>query len=287
VLAEIGAKGQKENQKLFSARESQLRKTLLKLDEEEERLKNLVALREQGILLQSALWRLNQEEKNAKRALFFIPDEASAAGHEIILDPRKSILENMRYLFKQSERGLRGLNFVAERRKLLRGELTLLQRENSLGVPGDLPPAQSKAAAKEENFAPEWSKYSKLIQRFVSSDGFIILRGRSALGNQALLKAARAHDLWLHVQGGPSAHVVIRRESILQDIPEQTLLEAGVLSAVKSWKKNDHKAEIISALVKNVRPIKNGAPGSVLVDAIKQGFMVPVDHALADRLIPS
>ncbi|MDR1243440.1 MAG: NFACT RNA binding domain-containing protein [Deltaproteobacteria bacterium] len=284
VLAEIGAKDQKEHRRLFSAQESRLRKTLLKLDEEEERLKNLAALRNQGILLQSALWRLSPEEKNAKRAFLFIPGENSETTHEIILDPRKSILENMYYLFKQSERGLRGLNFVAERRKLLRTELALLQRESAFGIPGDVPLALGGAAPKGENSRPELSKNGKLIQSVVSSDGFTILRGRSALGNQALLKAARAHDLWLHVQGGPSAHVVIRRESLLQDIPERTLLEAGVLSAVKSWKKHDHKAEIITALVKDVRPVKGGAPGAVLVDAIKQGFMVTVDHALATRL---
>jgi predicted ribosome quality control (RQC) complex YloA/Tae2 family protein len=119
----------------------------------------------------------------------------------------------------------------------------------------------------------------------VSSDGFTILRGRSAQGNQVLLKLARAHDLWLHVHGGPGAHVVIRRESLAREIPERTMQEAGALAAVKSWKKNEQKAEIITALVKDVLPVKGGSPGAVLVGKIKQGFMVIVEHELEARLV--
>jgi predicted ribosome quality control (RQC) complex YloA/Tae2 family protein len=289
VLAALGAKERKEGQMIFASEEKRLQKTLLKLDQEEERLKQLVALREKGILLQSMLWRLSAEEKSEKRASISIPpsippEDAAKTSEtdttEIELDPRHSVSENLRNFFKQSERGLRGLNFVAERRKIISENLLQLQS-------GINPKALDKVqvSGKAKNSAKtEVAGITKLIQRFVSSDGFVILRGRSALGNQALLKLAWAHDLWMHVQGGPSAHVVIRRESLAQDIPERTLLEAGALSALKSWKKDDGKAEIITALVKDVRPVKGGAPGSVLVDKIKQGFMVTVDHELETRL---
>ena len=48
-------------------------------------------------------------------------------------------------------------------------------------------------------------------QLFVSDDGFALLRGRDAKGNIAARKLAAAHDIWLHTDGGPGSHVIIRR----------------------------------------------------------------------------
>ncbi|MDL2314302.1 hypothetical protein LJC36_04915, partial [Desulfovibrio sp. OttesenSCG-928-C14] len=59
---------------------------------------------------------------------------------------------------------------------------------------------------------------------------------------------------------------------------------AGILSGLKSWRKNDDKAEIISALVKDVRPLKGGAPGSVLVSRQQASFMVRLSREVEENL---
>jgi hypothetical protein len=275
VLAWLGADTQKERNSSLAAEERRRNKALSKLEQEEERLNDLIGLRQKGVLLQAVLWRLDGADKTARLAIA-AAESPDGRAHELDLDPTRSLTENMAHFFKQSERGKRGLAFVALRRRELQGEL---ERVRQGFVPAPRPDRQQPLAGhpgKRGADAKITDPY-KLMQRFTSSDGFIILRGKSALGNQALLKLAQPHDLWLHVQGGPSAHVIIRRDHLGQDIPERTLLEAGTLSAVKSWRKNDDRAEIVSALVKDVRQVKGGSPGAVLVDKIQRGFMVSLD----------
>ncbi|MDL2306913.1 NFACT RNA binding domain-containing protein [Desulfovibrio sp. OttesenSCG-928-C06] len=325
VLASLGADARKADQQATSSEKRRLTKALQKLEQEEERLRKLAALREDAKQIQGALWQYSPDARLASIKIEEPVDgQTNACSHEIMLDPLKTLRENMAWLFKQSDRGERGLAFLKKRRNDLEAELDLV--ENGLGgiVPGGLhtnfagrPTLGQKASKSDKSsrgksggqtsqkasygqagqpqvgsggkHADKTGKgkqqnLARLVQRFTSSDGFTILRGRSAEGNWALLKLVQPHDIWLHVEGGPSAHVVIRREHLGQDIPRRTMLEAGTLSAVKSWRKNDSKAEIICALVKDVRPVKGGHPGSVLVDKIMEGFVVSVEPELENSL---
>lgn len=284
VLAFLGLHLEKDQLREEGGGRRRLKRTLQKLEEEERRLRGLCALREQALGLQAVLWKYPPEEKLAE---IRIDATESPNGREerLELDPLLTLREKMARLFRQSERGARGLNILAERKRALEEELQNLQdglaapaaaRGKEPGGRGGAPaPAQGKNA-----------KEAAQVQRFVSSEGFLILRGKSAKGNHALLKLVQPHDLWLHVEGGPSAHVVIRRPNLGVEIPERTLLEAGILSGLKSWRKYDGKAEIISALVKDVRPVKGGAPGSVLVSKQQKSFTVSLDPELESKLRP-
>ncbi len=46
-------------------------------------------------------------------------------------------------------------------------------------------------------------------------------------GNQAVRKLAKPWDIWLHVESGPGAHVIIRRKHPGDIVPDATLEEAG------------------------------------------------------------
>jgi hypothetical protein len=62
---------------------------------------------------------------------------------------------------------------------------------------------------------------------FRSSDGLPILVGKSGPGNDRLTwRLARSHDLWLHAQGSPGSHVVVRLNKGKQ-APPRTLREAA------------------------------------------------------------
>lgn len=284
VLKDLGMVLHKDTRQAQSSAEKRLKKSLKVLDEEEARLRGLLKLRDDARIIQASLWRFAADQKLPTLELS-ADDSPDGIPHAIRLDPLKTVRENMARLFKQADKGERGLKFLAARRSTLQAELQLAQA----GV--DTPrikPAQTSAAQKDKKRGKEavTAKAAKLVQTFISSDGFAVLRGRSAEGNQALLKLAKPHDIWLHVEGGPSAHVVIRREHMGVDVPERTLAEAAVLSAVKSWRKNDAKAEVMLALVKDVRPLKGGAPGSVLVDKTIRSIMIGLDHELEEKLRP-
>jgi hypothetical protein len=51
-------------------------------------------------------------------------------------------------------------------------------------------------------------------------------------------------------------------------VPERSLAEAATLCALKSWRKDDAKAEVLLAKVKDVRKVKGAAMGSVAVDQV-------------------
>ena len=68
------------------------------------------------------------------------------------------------------------------------------------------------------------------IARFLSSDGFEVLAGRSAVANDRLTTTvARPDDLWLHARHLPGAHVVVRCGG--RPVPPRTLEEAAGLAA--------------------------------------------------------
>ena len=96
----------------------------------------------------------------------------------------------------------------------------------------------------------------------------MLLRGKSAKGNQDARRMASPHDLWVHVEGGPGAHVIIRKSHAGEEVPERTLDEAGALAAAKSWLQNEPKATLNYCEIRHVRPLKGAGAGTMRMDKI-------------------
>jgi hypothetical protein len=256
-----------------------LKRQLALLDKDEERHAKLAALAWPAEALQIALSGLKTTPQQSSISL-----EHPAHGPvEVPLEPRLSPAENMARLFQQAAKGRRGLEHVARRR----GQLLA-------GVGPELLPARAQAqntpkplAAPAPLLLPK--RYQGLaVSYFRTSDGFLVLRGKSSQANHDMLsRAAGPHDYWLHAAGGPSAHVILRRDYPDQPVPEQSLLEAAGLCALKSWRKDDAKAEVLLARVKDVRKVKGAAIGSVAVDEVERTLLVALDPSLEERLAVS
>ena len=126
----------------------------------------------------------------------------------------------------------------------------------------------------------------KNVQMFISSDGFVLLRGRDSKGNLAARKLAAPHDIWLHAENGPGSHVIIRRAHGGQEVPPRTLDEAGALAACKSWQRDAARARIQYAEVRHVKPMRNAPAGTVRIDKSLPSREVSVDLALEETLLP-
>lgn len=241
------------------------------LDAEERRLRGLLALREDAKRLQAELWRFAAD---AKAEVAEVVDSGGGSSR-IALDPLLSVRENMQRMFKQSARGARGLVMLEERRKELRRSDE--RRDSAESAPGVLAPDCADRAilsdARELPFAAG-QHAPQGVARFVSSDGFILLRGKNAKGNQTLLKLGKGHDYWMHAEDGPSAHLLVRRSHAAEAVPERTMMEAALLVAEKSWRRRDAKARIMVAHMKHVRPVKGGAPGQARVEQVLQSMVV-------------
>lgn len=254
-----------------------IKRALAKLAQEERRLRGMISLREKGLALQGALWQL---QPNSRLHTVSVTDHTQRE-HNIDLDPSQTIAENMARFFRLAAKGERGLPLNAARRQALELELDALRR-------GTLPQREQRRAESMEEI-PSSKKRAKsnelAVQRFKTSDGFLLLRGRNKAANHKLLgQAASSYDLWFHAQDGPGAHLILKRDHPKQEPPRTSLLEAAALAGLKGWQAQDGKARVICALVKDVRKRKGADLGSVAVDKILEAFLVPLDPELEKRL---
>ena len=261
-----------------------LTKLLDKLREEESRLGGMMACQADALALQGELWRWPADFRAASVSV-----EAGPHGpaREIELDLRRSVREEMARMFHTARRGQRGMEHLADRRAALEAELASLRqaRHDSLlgATAGNAEESGSGSRAPGSGMA---ATLPKNVQMFISSDGFVLLRGRDSKGNLAARKLAAPHDIWLHAENGPGSHVIIRRAHGGQEVPPRTLDEAGALAACKSWQRDAARARIQYAEVRHVKPMRNAPAGTVRIDKSLPSREVAVDLALEERLLP-
>ena len=118
--------------------------------------------------------------------------------------------------------------------------------------------------------------------RFLSSDGYEILVGRSNVQNDELThKLARRTDLWLHAQKIHGSHVIIRTDGL--EPPEATIAEAASLAAWYSQGREAGKIPVDITQVRFVRKPSGSMPGAVLYTDYTTLLAQP-DESLAEKL---
>lgn len=248
---------------------------LEKLEEERKRLEGMLLLGDDARLIQAHLWHLTPDERLEEIRLPLDSADPEGEARTVPLNSLISVTENMQFMFRKAAKAARGLAMLEKRLELARHlPPTPVSRPEPLSV------KETRKKGKKTAFSPS------LIQEFRSSDGLALWRGRSAEGNRALLKLARPFDLWFHVEDGPSAHLLIRRDHAAHEVPDRTLREAAILVGNKSWRKNDPRASIMIALAKHVQPVKGAGPGTVRVQEQWRSILVPLDETLETLLRP-
>ena len=107
------------------------------------------------------------------------------------------------------------------------------------------------------------------MRRYLSSDGYEVLVGRTARDNDQLtFRVAKPNDLWLHAGDYPGSHVIIRNPS-RNDIPHRTIIEAAQLAAKFSQASKDSKVNIHYTRRKFLTKPKGAAPGLVRLSSFK------------------
>ncbi len=265
-------------------REKKLLERLELQREDEARLRKMSARREQGLLLQANLWQLPQDRRLHSADLFDLEGKPV----QVRLDPRFTVRENMERFFHTARRGERGLARIGERTRELEQELEEVRRQKEACLLGGASSQGTRASSAKRVVTPP--QVPSTVQLFISSDGFVLLRGKSAKGNQDARRIASPHDLWVHVEGGPGAHVIIRKSHAGEEVPTRTLDEAGALAAAKSWLQNEPRATLNYCEIRHVRPLKGAGAGTMRMDKIlftRQVDTVPdIDARLAQNAVP-
>lgn len=273
VLARVCSAREKLRLASINRRGRHIRKLLDKLEQDEARLNAMIGREADARALAANLWRWKQGERAAS---VNVPDEKGTVRTITLPLPMLSIAGNVEKMFHDVRRGRRGLVMLKERRAALEAELAQLDA-------GAVPAAR---AGEQKNNVPQPAPISapRGIQPFWSSDGLALLRGRNAKGNRTVLRAASGHDIWVHVENGPGAHVIIRRPHPGYAVPERTLIEAGSLAANKSWLGNAATASVMYAEARHVKPCRSGPEGKVTIDKILETRIVPVDQSIESKL---
>ncbi|MDD5148352.1 MAG: NFACT RNA binding domain-containing protein [Candidatus ainarchaeum sp.] len=176
---------------------------------------------------------------------------------EIELDVNKSLEENAARFFEESKKAkkkLKGLLPAIEetRKKIANIEKESEKKESTM-------PLKKRKRAWFESF--HW---------FFSSDGFLVIAGRSAKENEeAVKKHLEEGDIFLHadIQGG--AATIIKAEG--KKIPETTMLEAANFAGVfsKAWQSGIPSVEVYAVGKEQVS--KKAPSGEALSTG---GFMI-------------
>ena len=125
---------------------------------------------------------------------------------------------------------------------------------------------------------------ARKFRRFTSSEGFQILVGRNNAENDELtLKVARQHDLFVHAQGVPGSHVIVRRGNRNAVIPKRTVEEAAIIAAHFSKSRFSQNVPVAFTRRLNVKKPKGALPGKVIYPSFETVFVNP-DPELVARL---
>jgi predicted ribosome quality control (RQC) complex YloA/Tae2 family protein len=279
-------------------------KTLSRVREDLEKAQRGEDQRIRGELLQAALGQVRRGMHSVEVVNYFDPQLARIC---IELDPALGPQENLKRYFKRYQKAKRALPFVNERLSRLEAERDALREvqgeieaADALAVVVRLEEAARPLLKKRRQSGAARAKSSRDEspsplgpRRFLSIDGYEILVGRNARGNDQLsIRLARGNDLFLHVAGRPGAHVVIRTRAG-KSVPQPTLLDAAQLALYYALAEKlrrvggaEARGEVDYTPAKYVQKPKGARPGLVYL-AKHKTLHVQLDLGAIDRLMRS
>jgi predicted ribosome quality control (RQC) complex YloA/Tae2 family protein len=202
----------------------------------------------------------------------------------VALDPSRSPAENASKYFQRYKKAKAGIAVMRERFAEARDEAEYLRSaQEDLQTAGDrdellvirsllerrgyVRKGTGKVSGTRSIPSPPY--------KTVEYEGWEILVGKSAAGNDYItMKIARPDDLWLHAEGMPGSHVVVRNPG-KRDIPDLVFKKAASLAAYHSKGKNSAKVPVTYTRAAFVKKPKGAAPGSVVLMARKSIMAAP------------
>jgi len=200
------------------------------------------------------------------------------------LEPHLSPIENSVKYFKIYNKLKKKLEGLSEREIVLKRELEYLkQLQDTVENAETLEELEEIEEEMIENdlikkthkrkIGKSKSEKSRSEPRKYMYKGFTILVGRNNKQNDELVRKSSEHDIWLHVQGMPGAHVVIKTNG--KPVDEDILLYAAKLAAQFSKGKYSTKVPVDYTYIKYVKKPKGFKPGLVLYSNFKTLFVTP------------
>lgn len=266
--AESMRRKSKDLQKKIKTTRDRSERTLLARREELKKSADRDTFRQYGDIIMSNIWRLNKGDKVLEAENFYLDDcpvvkikldplktpQQNAAKYYKDYNKAKTAQEHLGALIEKNEIELDYLNSVLDVINRAESERDLADIRRELTETGYLRKQKTNGKDRSKPQGP---------MRFVSSNGYEILVGRSNAQNDELtLKTARRRDVWLHTQKIHGSHVIIRAEDTEPD--DETLYEAACLAAYHSQGRDGGKVPVDYCLAKYVKKPRGSMPGMVI-----------------------
>jgi predicted ribosome quality control (RQC) complex YloA/Tae2 family protein len=244
-------------------------------------------IRRNAELLTANLYRVRKGDASVTVEDYYEPE---CPQRTIKLNPLKTPQANAAAMFKEynklktAEQYLTSL--ISEGERQLEYLSSVLDETNRAETEDDLAEIKAELVGtgyiKKQRGAKERKHKKQGPMRFMSSDGFEILVGRSNSQNDELTtKTARRTDIWLHTKTVHGSHVIISCDGLTP--PERTIEEAARLAVFYSQARDGGKTLVDYTMVRNVRKPSGSLPGKVIYSDYST-ISVSADEALAERL---
>ncbi|MBI5905027.1 MAG: DUF814 domain-containing protein, partial [Deltaproteobacteria bacterium] len=231
---------------------------------DEERLLEMLAGGARGETLKANLGAL----KKGMRSFGGVP-----------LDPAKSPVENMNRYFHLARKAKGAMEIVRRRKREVaegvyyletleeqlhsagtRDELIAVRQELSASFAPRAKPSPKKRPGRKDAPRPVAPQVEAVEFR-----GHTILVGRNNVGNDRIVKELSApDDLWLHAQGIPGSHVLVKRPSGTET-PKEVVEEAARLAVFHSKARGSRNVPVFLAEARHVSKFKGAKPGLVRI----------------------
>jgi predicted ribosome quality control (RQC) complex YloA/Tae2 family protein len=222
---------------------------------------------------------------NRVRLQDYYTEDASTI--EVEIDENKTLQEAANTSFSRYTKAKRAVGELGTRLRQVKNELDELddklaklervvaQRDLTALADFESTPKATPAARGKKQKAPLTLPG---MRRYLSSDGYEVLVGRTARDNDELtFRVAKPNDLWLHAGDYPGSHVIVRNSS-RNDIPHRTIIEAAQLAAKFSQASKDSKVNIHYTRRKFLTKPKGSAPGLVRMSSFKTVTVEPGEN---------
>jgi predicted ribosome quality control (RQC) complex YloA/Tae2 family protein len=189
---------------------------------------------------------------------------------KILLEKSQTPADAMNFFYGRYKKLQRKKEQLKNRVATVRQELTSAQEalQHAEECSDDqLLTENSESNTQNLKHAPTKNESSKNISGVIqkeSPDGFKLLIGKHAEGNEKILKLAKGNDYWLHARGYSGSHCVVKRQG-KKEIPESTVLWAATQAARHSKAKNQTSVEVDVAERSDVKKLRGSKPGLVKV----------------------
>jgi predicted ribosome quality control (RQC) complex YloA/Tae2 family protein len=201
----------------------------------------------------------------------------------IPLDPARTPVENMERYFRLAKKARAAEDIVRRRIRDVTESVYYLESLESLlagaETPGEVAairqelaaahaakPGRGAAAAKGKKKAAAAQPLVPQVDR-VEFRGYTLYVGRNNVGNDRIVRElASTDDLWLHAQGIPGSHVLVKKKPGA-DVPPDVIEEAARLAVLNSRARGSSNVPVFLAAARDVSKFKGAKPGLVRIAA--------------------